>query len=405
MFRKIPVPRVVTCLITILILGGVSSAAVAQWQDRRPIEHEQFAKAFWKFLEDETPKWTALKEIPPSVPVPECQRKGNIYGNSVAVKTLEDPQYRAIFVIRHFGGNEDDVVGTTALYKAKEGNNKKNVDWYEVYYLADGTIVKTSGDRAIFDRPGFVTRQQGNNLWVCSLDSPDLSTFVKGQMPNKGAQLADAMVGGLTLHAADETTIQEYLAAKEGFATRVVDNRIWVFAEEKLRTTQRNDLELPEKHVTRVGAGPNRMTLKGTDAAVLDSYINDKRGFKTVIDEDGRLWVFRVSSPAWEKYTENGLPEKHVTRIGAGPNRQTVKSDSTETITDYVVSQPGFSAKAVDGEIWVTRIDAPELNEFRHSGRIEKHVKRENVGPLGMTIKAPDEATIDLYLEFFPKRD
>ena len=64
---------------------------------------------------------------------------------------------------------------------------------------------------------------------------------------------------------------------------------------------------------------------------------------------------------------------------------------------------PGFATFIVGGRLWVFRDGSTELGEFETAGDLEKHVTRINAGPKGVTIKAPDAATLDAYLKAQPK--
>jgi hypothetical protein len=61
----------------------------------------------------------------------------------------------------------------------------------------------------------------------------------------------------------------------------------------------------------------------------------DKPGFKTEVKE-GRLWVFREGSKDYDDYKKKGEPAKMVSRIGEGPNGMTIRSGDTKTIEDYM---------------------------------------------------------------------
>jgi hypothetical protein len=63
-----------------------------------------------------------------------------------------------------------------------------------------------------------------------------------------------------------------------------------------------------------------------------------KSGFATFVD-DGRLWVFRADSKDLADFKEHGEPVKQATRIGVGPNGMTVKSIDIETIDAYVAAK------------------------------------------------------------------
>ncbi|MEZ6196640.1 MAG: hypothetical protein R3F20_13090 [Planctomycetota bacterium] len=64
----------------------------------------------------------------------------------------------------------------------------------------------------------------------------------------------------------------------------------------------------------------------------------DRAGFKTFV-VDGRLWVFREGSEALMEYEKVGEPAKLVTRIGEGPEGMTIRSDSGETIDAYLAAR------------------------------------------------------------------
>jgi hypothetical protein len=61
----------------------------------------------------------------------------------------------------------------------------------------------------------------------------------------------------------------------------------------------------------------------------------DKPGFVTKEDK-GRLWVFREDSKDWEAFQKHGEPVKQVTKIGVGPNGMTVKSSDGKVIDEYL---------------------------------------------------------------------
>jgi hypothetical protein len=61
----------------------------------------------------------------------------------------------------------------------------------------------------------------------------------------------------------------------------------------------------------------------------------DKPGFVTQV-QDGRLWVFKDGSKDLADMQKNGLPEKAVMRIAAGPDGMTVKAPDDATIQAYL---------------------------------------------------------------------
>jgi hypothetical protein len=107
----------------------------------------------------------------------------------------------------------------------------------------------------------------------------------------------------------------------------------------------------------------------------------DVSGFRTEVDEDGRLWILKDGQ---EK------SEKHVTLVGAGPNGETIKALDQETVLEFLAAKPGFATMVEDGRVWVFR----EGQEMEPS---EKSVTRVGAGPMGVTLKALDAETLDAY--------
>jgi hypothetical protein len=61
----------------------------------------------------------------------------------------------------------------------------------------------------------------------------------------------------------------------------------------------------------------------------------DKPGF-VAIEKDGRLWVFQEGSPALEQFQKTGEPAIHVSKIGEGPEGMTLKGPSYEVLDAYL---------------------------------------------------------------------
>ena len=61
----------------------------------------------------------------------------------------------------------------------------------------------------------------------------------------------------------------------------------------------------------------------------------NKPGFYTEV-KDGRLRVFRDGSKDLAEFKRHGEPAKHVTRIGGGPNGMTIKSSDARVIDEYM---------------------------------------------------------------------
>jgi len=62
---------------------------------------------------------------------------------------------------------------------------------------------------------------------------------------------------------------------------------------------------------------------------------HNKPGFETSVHEN-RLWVFRAGSKEAADFNKNIEPKVIVTRVGAGPNNMTVRSTDAKTIDDYL---------------------------------------------------------------------
>lgn len=65
---------------------------------------------------------------------------------------------------------------------------------------------------------------------------------------------------------------------------------------------------------------------------------HDKPGFYTQI-EDGRLWVFKEGSKELEQFTAHGEPAVNVSRIGEGPEGMTLKAPSQEVLEAYLAEK------------------------------------------------------------------
>jgi hypothetical protein len=64
--------------------------------------------------------------------------------------------------------------------------------------------------------------------------------------------------------------------AKSGFYTHVHDNRLWVLKEGDKDIALVSKNKEPKVVVTRIAAGPNRMTVKSNNPEVIDAYLKAK---------------------------------------------------------------------------------------------------------------------------------
>ncbi len=119
-------------------------------------------------------------------------------------------------------------------------------------------------------------------------------------------------------------------------------------------------------------------------------------GFVT-IEAEGRWWVFRTGSKDLAAFKKIGEPEKSVIRINAAPVNVTLKAPDTATLEEYLTAKPGFMTKFEEGRLWIFKQGSKEYDFFLKHGELEKHVIRIGAGPRGMTLRAPDAATIEAY--------
>ena len=63
---------------------------------------------------------------------------------------------------------------------------------------------------------------------------------------------------------------------KPGFFTKVQDERLWVFQEGSKELAEFQMSGEPAIHVSKIGEGPEGMTLKGPSYEVLDAYLAKK---------------------------------------------------------------------------------------------------------------------------------
>jgi hypothetical protein len=135
-----------------------------------------------------------------------------------------------------------------------------------------------------------------------------------------------------------EVELEESPYGKPGFVVQAdEDGRLWIFREGSKELEEFARQGELAKCVTRPGAGPEGRTLKAPDSETILEYAAACDGFATFVRE-GRIWVFRPDSKDLEEFLKTGEPAKQVTRIGAGPMRMTVKGPDAETIDAYLGS-------------------------------------------------------------------
>ncbi len=323
---------------TLGIVFGLTIAvqAVTGWAESavRSAKHEDYAKELWGFLQAaKYQQWPAVTPEADFAVGPPSARSAKHFSRQTSETARQASG--AVIVTEHFVGEPPALTAVTVRLKREPGYNPRHDDWYWVHYTPDGRAVETAADKNPWAKRGFAVMEEDGRLWVFDANCPELSKYLQ-------------------------------------------------------------DGELA-KHVVLPGAGPGGTTLKGPDAGTLDRYVVAKPGFATRL-EDGRAWVFRDGAAELSQFETHGELAKHVVRPGVGPRGMTLKAPDAETLDEYLVAQPGFVTKIDDGRVWVFRQGAPEWNEFQEKGELAKHVIRPGAGPGGMTVRAPDAETLDGYL-------
>ena len=75
-----------------------------------------------------------------------------------------------------------------------------------------------------------------------------------------------------------------------------------------------------------------------TGCATATSPSLSKPGFYTEV-RDGRFWVFRDGSKELDDFRKQGEPAHQVTRIGVGPKGMTIKSSDAKVIDEYLAAK------------------------------------------------------------------
>ncbi len=371
------------------VMNGLVAVSLLGVEVRSAVQSD-YAGKLWEFAEHSDYKsWSQFRGEFPIDVGPGDVGEVTVYLNSRARKNLKKFSPGSAIVCEHFNG--EVVVGVT-IYAFRKSDS-----WFWAHYLPTGEVVKTSADRNPFEKDEFYTFVRDGRLWVFPLGSKALAEFKESGSYEKYVTMPGAGPGGMTIKGPSSDDIRAYMTSRDGFATKVVDGRLWVFTE---GTAEADDLrkgEFSEKHLTVIGAGPMGMTMKSLDRSTIDDYLTRKSGFETAMI-DGRLWVFRSGSQEWDEFNSKGASDKHVTQVGVGPEGITVKAPDRGTIVDYMTSANGFRTVVDDGRLWVFVERSPALAEYLESGEPAKCVTRVGDGPLGMTVKSDDGSTIDMYL-------
>jgi len=281
------------------LLALAPQLAVAE---KRTEKHQQYGQRIWDYVaggEKTYTSWAtaADAELPDLGPPRSAVRT---YFNQTAVSKASAFPYRSAIVIEHLDGDEPTVAGLTVLIRQKSGYRPESDDWYWSHFSPDGRLIKCCVDRDPLDKPGFVTFVNDGRLWVFRLGSGALAEYLAVGEPAKNVTRPAAGPGGMTLRSDDNTTLDAYGAAQEGFVTEIVDGRIWVLVK-----------------IVRPGYGP------GPDVA--DRALLGYDGWDYVIGGDagssesiGRLRVWADRFACW--------------LVGGGPRLEQTPEDRAENL-------------------------------------------------------------------------
>lgn len=379
-------------LCTILLVPAL--IVQAQLPHRYAVEGE----ALWDLIGPTYKSWKVTDRSPIGLPGPTAQNGHVRYVNRVANRSGDLPLYGSIIVTEHYAGDEQKSLNAvTIAHRVHKDYDSNNQNWYWAHYSADGKLIASSRTSGPFDKGDFLTFEEDGRLWVFHIQDPALADYIsKGELakhvirPGIGPR-------GMTLKSSDYDTINEFISLKDGFTTSLEDGRLWVFKTDSDELASFQEHGEPAKCVVRPAAGPGGLTIKSSDADVIEQYINAKSGFEIRMSE-GRMWVFTAGDPAIEEYDHQGELAKHVIRPGIGPRGMTLKSNESDTITNYLVQQEGFSVTIEDGRLWVFATGSDAHQSFLEHGEPAKCVVFPAAGPVGMTVKGADREVINAYL-------
>jgi hypothetical protein len=122
----------------------------------------------------------------------------------------------------------------------------------------------------------------------------------------------------------------------------------------------------------------------------------DRTGLITRVKDD-RLWIFRDRTKDLAEFDRGLEPVKSATVVGEGPNGMSLRAPEQETIDSWKYTVPGFEVWARDGRLWVAKPQSLDWLWLRTGGELGKNVTLIGEGPDGLTIRAGDMATAEAY--------
>jgi len=282
-------------------------------------------------------------------------------------------------------------------------------------YGEDREVMKSYAASMKYATPGFAVIAAGERLWVFREKSEGLDAFLEHGEPAKRVSLVAAGPDGRTLYGSEAADMRDFANSwkyrRDGFVVLGDEGRLWVFREGSPAYAEFLAKGEPAKRVTRVGAGPDGLTVYGADEKTLAAYCAPYQygqpGF-AVIAEDGRLWIFRNNSANHRMFLEMGEPAKSVTLIGAGPGGQTLRGIDKPILEDYMAhwncAAPGYVVHGDEGRLWVFRAGSEAYRSFLEHGEPAKRVSLIGVGPDGKTLYGADANVLRAYADSFQQQ-
>lgn len=307
--------------------GGLLATLPAVASNPRSKVHVQFIRSVWEYVQKTDYKSWPRPEKLMSIGV------GPALGQSTFMLDKGALSAGSIIISEHDFG--DKLGGISVFIKQKDGYSSRNNDWYWVHFTADGSVISASPDKERSRKPGFVSWEVDGRLWVFVMTSQSAADFARSGDLAKSVTRPGAGPGRMTIRSADSETIDLWVATKGGFFVQPDDGRLWVFRSNDAALAGFLAGNEPAKVVIRPGAGPGGATLKALDGETLAAYIAAKDGFATFI-VDGRIWVFSLDDPELDVFRSAGEIAKNVTRPGAGPDGMTVRAPDAETLDAYL---------------------------------------------------------------------
>ena len=319
--------RTLAVLLIAAVCGGLTTTSPAVAGNSRSKVHVEFIGSVWEYIQKSDYKTWPRPEKPLMISV------GPTLGRSTFLLDKGELAAGSVIISEH--ESEGTLSGISVFIKQKNGYSSRNNDWYWVHFTADGIVISASPDKEQFRKPGFVSWEVDGRLWVFVMTSQEAADFAKSGELAKSVTRPGAGPGRMTIRSADSETIDLWVATKGGFFVQPDDGRLWVFRSNDAALAGFLAGNEPAKVVIRPGAGPGGATLKALDGETLAAYIAAKDGFATFI-VDGRIWVFSLDDPELDVFRSAGEIAKNVTRPGAGPDGMTVRAPDAETLDAYL---------------------------------------------------------------------